>query len=98
MDHLATKLVHAPQRRLDIVHLEVRQGMGVAGSCAPLVHAKRRGAAGRLPTVTLGVRSIDEFGAQDSDPEAQGAMRIVGGELDESQRQTHWTHDTFPAR
>jgi hypothetical protein len=89
MDHLATKLVHAPKRRPDIVHLEVRQGMQVTGSFAPLVHSERRGAGRRLPTLALTARSVDEFDTQDSDPEAPGAMRIVGRELDQLQRQAH---------
>jgi hypothetical protein len=84
MDHLATKFEHTPQRRLDILNLEVRQRMRVAGSCAAPVHAERRGAVCRLPTLAFAARTIDEFDAQDSSPEAPGAIRIVGRELDDA--------------
>jgi hypothetical protein len=89
MDHLATELVHVPQSRRDIVHLEVRQGMRVAGSLAPLVHTERWGSARRLPALAFLARSVDEFDAEDSSPEAPGAIRIVRRKLDELHWQAH---------
>jgi hypothetical protein len=89
MDHLAAKLEHAPQRRLDIFHLEIWEGMRVAGSCAPLMHAQRRGAVRGLPTLALVARTIDELDAQDSVPKASGAIGIVGRELDQVQWRVH---------
>ena len=83
MYHLATELTHLPQRRLEVVHLEIRQRLCVAGSPPPLVHPKCRGAVCRLPALALIVCSVDEFDAQHSGPEAPRAMRIVGRELDE---------------
>ncbi len=55
MEHLATELAHAHalQRRLDIVHLEARQRIRVAGSFVPPVHAERGVAARGLPAVAL---------------------------------------------
>ena len=86
MYHLATELTHPRQRPVKTVYLEVRQGMRVAGSVAPLVHAERRGAACRLPARALLARSVDEFDTQDPAPEAPCAIRIVGRELDEMYR------------
>jgi hypothetical protein len=89
MDHLATELAHPPQRRLDVVDLEVRQRIRVPGSPAPLVHAEQRGAARRLPALALVTRAIDEFDTQDPSPEPSGTYGIVGRELDEVQWRAH---------
>lgn len=97
MYHLTTELTHLPQRRFEVVHFEVGQGVRVAGSFAPLVHAERRGAVRRLPALALITRSLYELNAQDSGPEAPGAMRIIGRELNEMYRRAHPHHDTLPA-
>jgi hypothetical protein len=97
MDHLATELAHPPQRGLEVVHLEVGQGMRVARSLAALMHAERWRAACCLPALALAARSVGELRTQDSGPKAPGALRIVGRELDEVNSRAHQPHDTLPA-
>jgi hypothetical protein len=61
MYDLTTELAYPQQCRLEVVHLEVRQGMRIAWSVAPLVHAERRGTVCRLPALALSTCSVDEL-------------------------------------
>ncbi len=53
MYHLATEFNHPSRRHFEVLYLEVRQRMRITRSLAPFVHAERRGADCRLPTLAL---------------------------------------------
>ena len=51
MYDLTAELAYPQQCRVDVVYLEVRQGMRITWPLAALVHAERGGTACRLPAL-----------------------------------------------
>jgi hypothetical protein len=78
--------VDALERRGHVVDCEVGQRAGVAGPGATLVHAEPQAARIGFPARPGSRPSRRQLDPQQSAPEAQGALRIIGGELDQRRR------------
>ena len=95
MYHAPAELLDPLQRLGDVVHCEVRQREGIAGSASARMEPDRGGARVRLPAFSLSGLAILQFNAEEVHPEVTGALWIVGGKLDERQRRgRHGAHDT----
>src|SRR5437588_2458627 len=83
MHHRSAKHSHALQRRRQILDREVGQRERVAGTAPTRVYANVSRLAVGLPSVAFSVMARIYPDAEDAGPEAQGALRIVGGKLDQ---------------
>ena len=83
VDHRAAVLDDPFQGRRDVADREVGEGARVAGAGAALVHAEAQAVVGGLPAGAGGLAARLGRYAEDPAPEAEGALRVVGGELDE---------------
>src|SRR3954469_20750571 len=86
VDHGSTERLHALECARQIVDREVGKREAVAWAGAPLVYAERRFACVRLPALPFVLGSVLERDTQQLAPEAQRALGVVGGELDQRQR------------
>jgi hypothetical protein len=91
MHDAATELANAREGCGEVRHLEVGERHGVAGTTAAGVHAERRPGGWALPAAPLIWGPRREIDAEDAAPKAQGAIGVVGGELDQPEREAvHW--------
>ena len=96
MNDAAAELGDARERRLHVVDLEVGQRERVAGPLSALVNAERHVTVARLPACALAVAARLELDAQQPAPEPPRALRVVGGELDQRQRDSGESVTTPP--
>ena len=83
MYHASAELLDPLQRLSDIVHCEVRQREGIAGSAPPSMDADGRPARVRLPAFSLSGLAILQFNTEEVHPEVTGALWIVCRKLNE---------------
>jgi len=87
MHDAATVLADSRERCLEVCHLEIGERHGVAGTTAAGVDAECRSRSWALPATPLIWGPWHEIDVQDAAPEAQGAIGVVGGELDQRKRE-----------
>jgi hypothetical protein len=87
MDHRATKLPDALERRLQIGNREVGEGGGVAGTWSAPVNAEPAALVLDLPSGPGFGGPRRELGAEHAVPEVASALGIVGRKLDQRRRQ-----------
>ena len=91
MHDAATELVDPRERCFEVCYLEVGERHGVAGTTAAAVDAECRSGGLALPATALIWGPWRELKAEDTAPKAQGAIGVVGGKLDQREREVvHW--------
>ena len=83
VDYAPAERLDPLQRLGDIAHREVGQGERIAGAASARMDADRGGSRVRLPALSLSISASLQLNAEELDPEAPGALGIVGGKLDE---------------
>ena len=83
MDHGAVKLDHSLKSAPHVIHNEIRQRECVArpGPAFMDTYLGRIGTS--LPTLSLAILASVELNVQQTLPESEGALRVVGWKLDE---------------
>lgn len=86
------------ERRFQVSDREVRKRCRVPWAAAALVDANRGVAAVRLPAASFGRGALLQLNGEQRRPEPSGAIRIVGGKLDQRERVAHPNDDNAPNR
>lgn len=97
MNNASTQSPDLLKRRLQIRDREVRQRCRVPRTSAALVYPNCGVPAPRLPATSLGRRAFGQLQAEQRRPEPPGAIRIVGGKLDQPGRAAHRSDDNARA-
>lgn len=87
VDHAAAESPDSRQRFGKIAHREVGQRKGIAGATSAKVYANSGDAQVRLPALPLGVPARVQLNAEKLPPKMSGPLRLIGGELNDRQRQ-----------
>lgn len=83
MDNASAQCLDVHERLGHITHGEVRQRERIARTTPPLMDADRRDLRTRLPAIPLRTLTNLQLDTEQPAPKTQGALRIVGGELNE---------------
>jgi hypothetical protein len=86
MNHASAERGDLLERRLHMVHGEIRQRGRFAWASATFVNAEHRSPAHCLPTATFDVAALVELDAEEPRPEPTRAVGIISRELDEAER------------
>jgi hypothetical protein len=96
VDDLTAEVADPLQRRVHVWNGEIRERHPIAGARPSRMEAERGTSPVSLPPFPFTLVAALKLHVQEPVPEPAGPSRVVGGELDESERRSHATTIASP--